>query len=114
MAKFIPGEVVAVYLALDNALRLAFPKGAKPPTAGAEFWAPVGLVILCWVAGPVYFLKLEGEPGLRKKHALMAVIAFPAWAYASGGIFQTFGVHSPLLAVVGIGAATIMGMFIGT
>jgi len=110
MAKFIPGEVVAGYLFFDNTLKSAMPAGSPPAIGSKNFWAAAALVVLCWIVSPLYYLKMEGDAAVKRKHAIMASIAFPAWAYASGGPFVYFGLHYPVFAALGLVAVTLLGL----
>lgn len=112
MAKFIPAEIVAVYLGFVNGVQALFANGAAPVVWGKEFWTSAILILACWVAAPCYYLNLEGDPKTKRVHAWMAALAFPAWAYASGGPFVAFKVHEPVFALGGLALATLVGVFV--
>jgi hypothetical protein len=81
VAKYVPGEVVAAYLAAIQVI------GASK---GGRFDACTLYEIsffVCLVATPVYLLLLGKPQEPRVLHAIVSTGAFVVWAYALGGIF---------------------------
>lgn len=106
VAKYIPGEVVALYVGAAGVLK----------TVGAEdaslvlvlYWVFFGLGL---VLTPIYLARMAkaGEP--KWVHLIVSTVAFVVWAYALGGLPELMGWYRPwigslaLLAFSGISGA---------
>jgi len=112
IAKYIPAEIVAVYLFFDNGLKGFIADGTEPKVGGTEFWCSVAVVLACWIGAPLYYWMMDGAPGVRKAHAIMAAFAFPVWAYASGGPFVAFKIQQPIIALTLLALVTLTGVFV--
>lgn len=88
VAKYVPSEAVGVYASLDGVLNFQPNRDYIPPGLLTP-WYPaivfgIGLVlafIWVWVAG-----KKSGNPTWRIQ-AIIAIVAFTIWAYATRGSF---------------------------
>lgn len=78
VAKLIPSEVIAGYLAMFGFVPLI----QKPETHTMVFW---GIFILCQILTPIY-LNSQAEEGKPKRvHLIVSSIAFTVWAYVTTG-----------------------------
>lgn len=80
VAKYVPVEVVAAYLATNRLFDVEEP--ALWPWAAAVF-------AVCWLLTPLYIWRLAGPGQAWVVHALMSSLAFPIWAFAIGGLVFT-------------------------
>jgi hypothetical protein len=95
VAKYIPGEVLAGYLAVNGIIQSV--DASKERALPAAAW---GVFILCLFLTPIYFNQMA-KPGQPKRlNMLVATIAFAVWAYALGGVFNLVGVYKPWLASI--------------
>jgi hypothetical protein len=107
VAKYIPGEVVAGYLAIMGMIEAADEKNA----------ARLGLAWAVFVIGvivtPIY-LTMVGKPiGQQKITIWISTFAFVVWAYALGGPFKLSEIHNGLLGSVAVGVVTwLSGLFV--
>ena len=90
LLKYIPAEVIALYLTLDGLLR---PTAAHPIAATKMFiyWLvfAFGLVVT-----PLYLWRVQN---VRKTAQLgISTVAFVVWVYALGGPFQVMSNYDPL------------------
>ncbi len=83
VAKYVPSEVVAAYLAL-----VGFIPGAP---ADARSGLAIGTFVLCWILTPIYLNGMAPADHPKMKHIGVSTIAFPVWAYAAGGDNGIFG-----------------------
>lgn len=73
VAKYIPGEVVATYLAMIGILKTVDPKDEDRVLAG---WIVFGL---CLVLTPCYFYMLAQKGKPKVLHIIISTIAFAIW-----------------------------------
>jgi len=82
LAKYIPAEIVGLYLATSDMV---------PLDAGAArclaLWVIFGI---CWVLVPVYFWFAITRGGRKPlwPQIFFGSVAFPVWVFAIGGPFQ--------------------------
>jgi hypothetical protein len=100
IAKYIPSEVLAAYLTLENTLAptatTAAALAAPAVAAKANIMdvigphMPVGVFLLCLVFTPIYIWSFSWKSkGPWVIHALVATLAFCVWAYAMRGSLFT-------------------------
>lgn len=93
IAKYIPTEVVSVYVAIDSIIK------AAGETSNTFFF---GIFLILTIATPLYMWRVTDEPG--KPHAytqiIVATIAFILWVFALGGPFSNFAWYKPYQAAV--------------
>jgi hypothetical protein len=78
VAKLIPSEVIAAYLAMFGFVPLVQNEGLHR----AVFWI---IFTICLIATPIY-LNYQAEKGRPKfKHLLISTVAFIVWAYTTTG-----------------------------
>jgi hypothetical protein len=101
VSKYIPSEVLAAYLALENILApaatavqsaVATTSTAANAAAGMVFGTPAAVIV--FLIGLIFTPLYIGSIGMRNKqpwalHALVATLAFGVWAYAMKGSFFT-------------------------
>ena len=82
LVKYIPSEIVALYLAGT---------GVIPATDRLMAWIFFGV---CLVGNPVYMTFATRDPAGGKRslslQVILASLAFPLWAFASGPPFDQF------------------------
>ena len=79
VGKYIPGEVIAGYTAL-NAFIANFPEKIK-------FISLVLCFCICWILTPLYFnlIATQQDMPFLNRQRLVSGIAFAFWAYAIDG-----------------------------
>ena len=90
LLKYIPAEVIALYLTLDGLLR---PTVAHPIPATKIFiyWLVFAFGLL---VTPIYLWRVQN---VRKNAQLgISTVAFAVWVYALGGPFQLMHNYDPL------------------
>lgn len=86
VAKYVPTEIVAGYIALNGAAT-GLPGTWQFPGLG-------GIFLICLILTPVY-LYYAAKPGQPKRLQItISVIAFVIWAYAVGGASGFFGANA--------------------
>jgi hypothetical protein len=74
IVKYVPAEVVAVYMLLFTALvAMGLPSGQGQ-------WAAIGLILLFLLVTIVYVSRSTSGK-VRKAHLMVSPLAFLAWAY---------------------------------
>jgi hypothetical protein len=91
LLKYIPAEVVAVYVFLDGVLRSAAPGLPIPIIRWVVFVALLG--------GTWLYLQRVEEVS-RVQQLLISTVAFVIWVFSLGGPFMTFGWYSPLYGAI--------------
>jgi len=107
VAKYIPGEVVAGYLAIMGMIEAADKENA------ARVGLAWGIFVIGVIVTPVY-LTMVGKPtGPQKITVWISTFAFVVWAYALGGPFKMSEIHNGLLGSVAVGVVTwLSGLFV--
>ena len=91
LIKYIPGDVIAVYLAIAGILKTA--SGHIP--LQAIQW----VVFLVLLPGTWFYLQRVG--GVNKwQQILISVIAFVVWVFSLGGPFTQFGWYDPVYGAI--------------
>jgi hypothetical protein len=134
VVKYIPGEVLATYLALDRALigdATALKLRLKETNAEKLLWAdmswtqttdyylPVVLFVGLFLLTPVYFWRYAAytDPSAPwRLQGTFAALAFAVWAYSiRGGAFEMFDqVYNPKYAMIAIVLFTLASGFFPT
>lgn len=99
LLKYIPAEVVALYVAATGIVPAAHPKHFP------YLWA---IFVFCAIATPVYMFITARDEVTKKpiwKQIVLATLAFPVWAYALGGAFTSLTWYDPLA-----GSLMLMGV----
>jgi hypothetical protein len=113
VSKYIPGEIVAGYIALSELIN------AVPPTDERRITAAWFLFFVGFLVTPVY-LYFTGKPANRRERLQIAIptVAFVLWAYALGGPFElssplpVIGPYASWLGALAVGIFTwVAGLF---
>jgi len=93
VSRYIPGEIIAAYLAGIAAVSSA-------PDAGLRvvlYWV---LFLGCLVLTPIYlrYMAVEQEP--RRLHMLVGSVGFCVWAYSLGGLFRELSIYQAAIASI--------------
>jgi len=101
LIKYIPADVVAVWVFLDGILR------ADPSTSAAFQWTVFGVVL---ALTPLWTWYRADEPDLPPAfHQIVtSTVAFAVWALALGGPFERLAWYTPSLASVLLALFTLV------
>lgn len=78
VAKLVPSEVLALYLALVGwvpAVKLAISKS----------WLYAGCFVICLIFTPLYLSKMADKGKPKRTHLILSTLAFMVWAYSVSG-----------------------------
>ncbi|MGA9377998.1 MAG: peptidoglycan-binding domain-containing protein [Phormidium sp.] len=89
LLKYIPTEVIGVYLTLDALVR-----SSEPRDMGL-YW---GIFVFAFIITPIYLWRVQNVH--NKKQLFISTTAFFVWIFATGGPFATYPQYSPLYAGV--------------
>lgn len=89
LMKYIPGEAIGVYVALDRAVQ-----GAASQKA---IW--LGAVLACAVLFNIIYLRRVWHVQ-RRIHIIVSSAALVAYVYATGGVFDPLGWSNPVAQMV--------------
>lgn len=81
VAKYIPSEIVAAYVAALGVI-------AKWVDGGARENAYMAVFVLGLVATPLYLSRFGDSSKSKTMHLVISTIAFVVWAYSLGGAFK--------------------------
>jgi hypothetical protein len=100
LAKYIPAEVVGLYL---------FVTGVIPQNAGeaAAQWVVFAACCVLTVVYMWYVTRREGGKPLWLQ-VVLATVAFPIWVFAIGGPFKMLAWYQPWIASVVLAFATVV------
>jgi len=87
LLKYIPAEVIAVYLRLDSVIRSA--KDQIP----SQLWLWIIFAVLL-VGTPLYLWRVSKVA--KKGQLIISTIAFAVWVFALGGAFGSQGWYHPV------------------
>jgi hypothetical protein len=87
LLKYIPAEVIAVYLTLDSVLRSA--RNQIP----LQLWLWVIFAVLL-VGTPLYLWRVSKVT--KKGQLIISTIAFAVWVFALGGVFASQAWYRPV------------------
>jgi hypothetical protein len=91
LLKYIPTEVVAVFVLVDGMLRSAAPSLPIPVIRWVVFFA---LLAGTWL----YLQRVERVSKLQQ--LLISTVAFAVWVFSLGGPFSAFTWYSPLYGAI--------------
>lgn len=82
VAKFVPVEIVAVFIFIRGFVPEPGASNALPP------WAEIGLYLALVALTGAYLMKFGGENAPKKKlQVFLGMISFVVWSYGIGGPF---------------------------
>jgi hypothetical protein len=87
LLKYIPAEVVAVYLTLDGIVRSAANQLPQKP------WLWIIFVILL-IGTPIYLWRITKVT--KKVQLIISTLSFAVWIFALGGAFATTPWYKPV------------------
>lgn len=91
VAKYVPAEIVAFYLAGQSLIELA-----TEPDEDRRRIAFAVLAAVLLICTPLY-LRRAAEPGQpRRKHVIIGTLGFLVWVYALAGLPAAFNVYDSL------------------
>jgi hypothetical protein len=97
IAKLVPSEVLALYLAL-----VGWVPAVKP--AISKSWLYAGCFVVCLVLTPLYLSKMADKGKPKRRHLVISTLAFGVWAYSVSGANVIPNWYDPALA----GMATLL------
>ncbi len=103
LAKYIPAEITAAFLAVDYLLT-----NANPPISGNWYWGVFAILI---ALTPIYLwvVSILEESKLDRLQLVFATVAFIIWAFALGGsFFAAIPWYNKALAQVAVVLATLI------
>lgn len=101
VAKLVPAEIVAAFLAADNLILSGLTLENDTSNKSEIVYWVVFCVLL--VVTPFYIKRaITSEFKLLKPQIFVSTMAFVFWVYAIGGPFKLAGIHEPLFAGLGL------------
>jgi hypothetical protein len=91
LLKYIPAEVVAVYVFVEGIIR----QSATPEQQNTIFWT---VFIILWVCTPLYLWRVQHVTKVIQ--LIVSFLAFFVWVFALGGPFVSFGWYNPIYGAV--------------
>lgn len=102
LAKYIPAEIVGLYLATSGMV--------PPATTGEPRWRALWVVFLLnFALVPTYFFFVTTR-GMRRplwSQIILGSIAFPVWVFAIGGPFKYFSWYENWIASITLAFMTV-------
>jgi hypothetical protein len=94
LIKYIPAEVVSVYLFVSGALFTAKTQISQR----ASWWA--GWIVFGFMAimTPIYMKRLQGVT--KRQQLAIVFFSFIVWVFSIGGPFTTFGWYHPIWGAI--------------
>jgi len=89
--KYIPAEVVAVYIAVQGAIGAAGPAGPN----GTLLWIAFGVLL---VLTPVYLWRVTHVT--KALQLVISTVSFAVWVFSLGGPFASCAWYQPLYGAV--------------
>lgn len=106
VAKFIPGEVVAVYMFFNGIITM------EPRHQWRVGYYAVTF-LFCLVVTPLYLRKMAKPGDDVPRQQIISSIAFLFWSYALGvGVFVELGIYLPVLAAILVGMFSFATLFL--
>jgi uncharacterized membrane protein len=94
VAKYVPAEIVALYLTLVRFIEAAGKVEAQ--SLRVTLLALSFLIFL--VLTPIYFSKTARPGDAVRAQRIISSIAFVCWAYSLGGVFSELGIENNLVS----------------
>jgi hypothetical protein len=110
VAKYVPAEIIAAYLAL---LPIVLGDAADGTTKRTTLLAIV--FGACLVLTPLYLSRFVEAGKPKWMHLIVSTVAFVVWAYAIGGFFTDIGWYDKAAAAILITFFSLVsGLFVPT
>jgi hypothetical protein len=97
LLKFIPGEAIGLYVAIDRAIYTAGSLQTAEKKGLLALWLAIGLLSV--MIFNVLYLKLIWRV-VRASQIAISTTALVAYVYATGGVFQPLGWTEPTIQMV--------------
>src|SRR5712664_4247571 len=81
LMKYIPGEVVSLYVALEAVLKTSV---HNPAEAQGPYWS---IFVVCVIGTPLYLWRLGGVNKILQ--LFISTVALAVWVFALGGPFES-------------------------
>lgn len=101
LLKYIPSEIVMVFISIDGVLRNAF--AGQPARLEVSLWILAGTLTLLTPLWLWRVMKVK-----RFSHLFLSTLALPVWMFAIGGPFTTFEWYTPSLGAVALPLFTLL------
>lgn len=96
IAKYVPSEIIAAYLALLPVVLAGTDADTTKRTVLLAVILAVGLVFT-----PLYLRRFEGSSKVKKYHLVISTAAFLVWSYSiQGGLFDDVGIYDHVVAAI--------------
>lgn len=97
VAKLVPTEIVAAFLAADNLILTQLTDDTDPSNKSEiAYWVVFSILL---IVTPFYVKRtIASEFKLLKSQIFVSTLAFVFWVYAIGGPFKLAGLHDYLFA----------------
>jgi hypothetical protein len=103
VAKYVPAELVALYLSMMPIINSTTTKDTFERNAYL-----LVLFAVTWVFTPIYLLLIGRNVDTKRVQIIMSTIAFPIWAYSIGGYFTAIQWYRTFPAVFLIAIFTLI------
>src|SRR5215216_2441829 len=100
LIKYIPADVIAAYLTIDNILKGGLKDPQRLPT---YLWAVFAILL---ILTPLYLWRVAGVT--KWEQIGLSAVAFAVWVFALGGPFTQLDVYDPILAAVILPLASLV------
>lgn len=113
LVKYIPAEIIALYLAVTNVIPDDRNPAAGPPPHHSEYniamWVVTAVTMLCVPLYMYFITKADNQPPLWSQ-IIISSIAFPVWVFAIGGPFTSLRwyPHNRWIAAIVISFVTFL------
>ncbi|MBH8553064.1 hypothetical protein I8751_11940 [Nostocaceae cyanobacterium CENA357] len=94
LLKYIPTEVVALYITLDGIVKAAF-----NPQLSQEYWLWLWIIFaILLISTPLYLWRVTKVR--KKKQLVISTVALVVWVFALGGAFVAFRWYKPFYGAI--------------
>ena len=94
LLKYIPTEVVALYVTLDGIVKAAFNQQLSQ-----EYWLWLWIIFaVLLISTPLYLWRVTKVR--KKKQLIISTIALVVWVFALGGAFLSFTWYKPFYGAI--------------
>jgi hypothetical protein len=94
VAKYVPAEIIAAYLALLSIIL----SNTQANTDRRTIWLTV-IFGVGTVLTPIYLWRFPGDVIIKRYHLVLSTAAFVIWVYSiRGGMFDDLGLYEPIAA----------------
>ncbi len=111
VAKYVPAEVIAAYLALLPLVIAGSSAGSSRRTVLLAVILGIGVVFT-----PLYLWRFPAEKNVKKFQLVISTLAFVVWSYSiPEGLFDDIGIYDQVVAPIALVVFTLAsGLFAPT